>query len=64
VFFNLLRKLPQMFALLMDPYAIIQVSIFLQFQSVVAVPLAVTRGTPVEKYCCNQSIAALLTVKA
>jgi len=60
--FLLQRNLPQMFALIMEPYAMIQVSILhsvinefrpRQFWAVSTEPLAATRGTPVEKHCSN-----------
>jgi len=64
--FLLQRNLPQLFALLMEPYAMIQVSKLLQAHRTVVgdfVPgnfglfsvevLAATRGTPVEKHWHN-----------
>jgi len=60
--FLLQKNLPQMFELLMEPYAMIQVSILQELhRTVVAIfvpgnfglfpePLAATRGNPVEKH--------------
>jgi len=59
--FLLQRNLPQMFALLMEPYAMIQATTVLkrgckfrprQFRFVSVEPLAASRGTPVENHCC------------
>jgi len=55
--FLLQRNLPQMLALLIEPYAVIlQASNFIpcKYRSVSVEPLANTRGTPVEKYCCSK----------